>query len=58
MTFKEDEEKDDKCPECGSTVIFIYGDMWDNDRAYCSNFNECSYEVEYDSTTVQGETET
>ena len=56
MTFKEAIEKDDKCPKCGSTVIFIYGDMWDYDRQFCSN-RDCDYEIEYDTSTIVSNTQ-
>ena len=51
MTFKEAVLKDDKCPKCGSDVIFIHGDMWDYDRQFCSN-RDCDYDIEYDTSTV------
>ena len=48
--FLEEMAKDEKCPLCGSDILFISGEGWDYDREYCSN-RACKYQVEYDTTT-------
>lgn len=49
-------ENEIKCDLCGSSIFFMYGNQWDNDRAICSN-RECSAEIVYPTTTTPEELE-
>jgi hypothetical protein len=41
---------DTLCPECGSTMIFMYGCGWDYDRWICSQ-RGCHGDIELETTT-------
>ncbi len=39
-----------KCPECGESMLAMYGSGWDHDRFICGNFM-CDGEIELETTT-------
>jgi len=54
--FEKNIKNENKCPLCKSTLIFINGNSWDYDTEYCTD-KACSYEYEYDTSTVVEEKE-
>jgi len=55
--FQKSRKEDTKCPECGSVLVFMQGGGFDYDKEYCSNWRDCNYEYEYETTTLLEEDE-
>lgn len=53
--FKTAIQQKTKCPECGKTLLPLYGEGVLPDVLFCSNTRECNYEKEFDTSTKEKE---